>query len=175
MRASFYPQELNGSSASTWRRKWQPIPVFLPGESHGQRGPVGLWSMGLQRVGHDQATNTHTALLLYYRGRLGPERFHHLITVKCRNWQSQDLNIALVASKTQDICSLPTVLSCLSRHKCTVGSAMRNTPSDLPSQWPDPQGCSHEWLEGTVSPQYCGGWKEEGGWGAQGSKLLLPD
>jgi len=20
-----------------WRRKWQPIPVFLPGKSHGQR------------------------------------------------------------------------------------------------------------------------------------------
>ena len=26
---------------SFWRRKWQPIPVFLPGESHGQRGLVG--------------------------------------------------------------------------------------------------------------------------------------
>ena len=31
----------------TWRRKWQPTPVFLPGESHGQRnladyGPWGL-------------------------------------------------------------------------------------------------------------------------------------
>ena len=28
-----------------WRRKWQPIPVFLPGESHGQRSLVGcrLW------------------------------------------------------------------------------------------------------------------------------------
>ena len=27
------------------RRKWQPTPVFLPGESHGQRGLVGysLW------------------------------------------------------------------------------------------------------------------------------------
>ena len=24
-----------------WRRKWQPIPVFLPGESHGQRSLVG--------------------------------------------------------------------------------------------------------------------------------------
>ena len=24
-----------------WRRKWQPTPVFLPGESHGQRSPVG--------------------------------------------------------------------------------------------------------------------------------------
>ena len=24
-----------------WRRAWQPIPVFLPGESHGQRNPAG--------------------------------------------------------------------------------------------------------------------------------------
>ena len=30
---------------SPWRRKWQPTPVFLPGESHGQRRLVGysLW------------------------------------------------------------------------------------------------------------------------------------
>ena len=29
-----------------WRRKWQPTPVFLPGESHGQRSLVGCrsWS-----------------------------------------------------------------------------------------------------------------------------------
>ena len=28
-----------------WRRKWQPTPVFLPGESHGQRNLAGysLW------------------------------------------------------------------------------------------------------------------------------------
>ena len=25
----------------TWRRKWQPNPVFLPGKSHGWRGLVG--------------------------------------------------------------------------------------------------------------------------------------
>ena len=24
-----------------WRRKWQPTPVFLPGESHAKRSPVG--------------------------------------------------------------------------------------------------------------------------------------
>jgi len=24
-----------------WRRAWQPSPVFLPGESHGQRSLVG--------------------------------------------------------------------------------------------------------------------------------------
>ena len=36
----------------SWRRAWKPTPVFLPGESHGQRSlmgyrPWGLWSMGL--------------------------------------------------------------------------------------------------------------------------------
>ena len=36
-----------------WRRKWQPTPVFLPGESQGRGSLVGLPSMGLHRVGHD--------------------------------------------------------------------------------------------------------------------------
>ena len=35
-----------------WRKKWQPTPVFLPGESQG-REPCGLPSMGSHRVGHD--------------------------------------------------------------------------------------------------------------------------
>ena len=34
------------------RRTWQPTPVFLPGECHGQRRPAGLQSTGLQRVRH---------------------------------------------------------------------------------------------------------------------------
>ena len=37
-----------------WRRKWQPTPVFLPGESiPGTGEPDGLPSMGSHRVGHD--------------------------------------------------------------------------------------------------------------------------
>ena len=35
-----------------WRRKWQPTPVFLPGESQGWE-PGGLLSMGSHRVRHD--------------------------------------------------------------------------------------------------------------------------
>ena len=35
------------------RRKWQPTPVFLPGESPWTEKPGGLQSMGLQRIGHD--------------------------------------------------------------------------------------------------------------------------
>ena len=33
-----------------WRRKWQPTPVFLPGESPGQRSLVGYSSWGRKRV-----------------------------------------------------------------------------------------------------------------------------
>ena len=36
-----------------WRRKWQPTPVFLPGESQGRGEPGGLPSMGLHRVRHN--------------------------------------------------------------------------------------------------------------------------
>ena len=37
-----------------WRRKWQPTPVFLPGESQGRRSLLGCcWSTGSHRVGHD--------------------------------------------------------------------------------------------------------------------------
>ena len=34
-----------------WRRKWQPILVFLPGKFHGQRSLVGYSSWGRKRVG----------------------------------------------------------------------------------------------------------------------------
>ena len=45
----------------SWRRKWQPTPVLLPGKSHGLRNLVRLQSMGSQRVGHDWATSlTHS-------------------------------------------------------------------------------------------------------------------
>ena len=52
-------QEMWGWSWVTkvpWRRKWQPIPVFLPGRILWTEGPGGLQSMGSQRVGHDLAT-----------------------------------------------------------------------------------------------------------------------
>ena len=43
-----------------WKRKWQLTPVFLPGESHGQRSLVGLHTVHRgRRVRHDWATHTH--------------------------------------------------------------------------------------------------------------------
>ena len=38
-----------------WRRAWQPTPVFLPRECHGQRSLVGYHPWGCKRVRHDLA------------------------------------------------------------------------------------------------------------------------
>ena len=46
------------------RKKWQPITIFLPGESHGQRSLVG-YSPWDHRVRHNSATNT---LLIFMQG-----------------------------------------------------------------------------------------------------------
>src|SRR5574337_1023687 len=40
-----------------WRRKWQPTPVFLPGESHGRRSLVGCSPWG--RKGSDTTEQLH--------------------------------------------------------------------------------------------------------------------
>ena len=37
---------LKQRSVFYWRRKWQPTPVFLPGESHGQRSLGGCSPWG---------------------------------------------------------------------------------------------------------------------------------
>ena len=42
-----------------WKKKWQPTPVFLPGESHGQRSLVGYSPWG-----HKESDTTESNLAL---------------------------------------------------------------------------------------------------------------
>ena len=46
-----------------WRRKWQPTPVFLPGELHGQRSLAGHSSWGHKEL------DTHSSLPLNPPGK----------------------------------------------------------------------------------------------------------
>ena len=39
-----------------WRRAWQPTPVFLPGESHGQRSLEGYRPVGCQELDMTEVT-----------------------------------------------------------------------------------------------------------------------
>ena len=44
-----------------WRRKWQPTPVFLPGESHGQRSLVSYSPWDRKELGTtERVTHTET-------------------------------------------------------------------------------------------------------------------
>ena len=47
-----------------WRRKWQPTPVFLPGESQGRGSLVGCCQWG-HTVGHDWSDLAAAIYLLY--------------------------------------------------------------------------------------------------------------
>ena len=43
---------------------WQPTPVFLPGESHGQRGLMGYSPRGRKESDRPEALSTHTRTYL---------------------------------------------------------------------------------------------------------------
>ena len=48
-----------------WRKKWQHIPVFLPGKSHGQRSLVGYSPWGHKRIGHNLVTKQQFLVYLF--------------------------------------------------------------------------------------------------------------
>ena len=79
------------------RRKWQPTPVFLPGESHGQRSLVGYSPWGCkesdktERLTHTHThTHTHTQIpqvkefiLFSAYGKIQDSGFTEIIPFKC--------------------------------------------------------------------------------------------
>ena len=76
-----------------WRRKWQPTPAFLPGESQGQRSPAG-YSPG----GHTESDTTEHACTV----RRAPPSVHPAARVsvfQCRTGQGG-------SADTGQICAL---------------------------------------------------------------------
>ena len=47
-----------------WRRKWQPTPVFLPGESHGQTSLAGYSPWGHKELDRTEVTLAHSMVVL---------------------------------------------------------------------------------------------------------------
>ena len=43
-----------------WKRKWQPIPVFLPGKSYGQRSLEGYSPWSLKELDTTEQLNNNT-------------------------------------------------------------------------------------------------------------------
>ena len=60
-----------------WRRKWQPTPVFLPGEFHGQRSLVGYSPWGCKESDLTKHTSRN---LTYYTVSSGPSSENTTVT-----------------------------------------------------------------------------------------------
>ena len=123
-----------------WRRKWQPTPISVPGESHGQRSLVGYCLWGRRELDTTEHTHTYWAFFCAARtenhGVKGASGFpglspfsHELAVVK---W-------------TQAGLPLPWAL--LPGLQCS-GTESRDTPS-LAFAWP-PQEASVLSLPGVV-------------------------
>ena len=55
-----------------WRRKWQPTPVFLPGESHGQRSLVDCSPWGREESDMTEQLHFHLSLSCIGEGNGNP-------------------------------------------------------------------------------------------------------
>ena len=70
-----------------WRRKWQPTPVFLPGESHGWLSLVGCRLWGLTELDTTEVTSQQQqqATLVAQMVKNPPARQE--IQVQCLGWE----------------------------------------------------------------------------------------
>jgi len=57
------------SAQRTWSRKWQPIPVFLPGEFHRQKSLEGYNPWGRKETDTTEHTHGHTMNYTKFSGK----------------------------------------------------------------------------------------------------------
>ena len=78
-----------------WRRKWQPTPIFLPGECPGQRSLVGCSPWGCQELDTTEGTwracththtHTHTWFPSSVGGKLSAHTHTHTHTISFQCW-----------------------------------------------------------------------------------------
>ena len=78
------------------RRKWQPTPMFLPGESHGQRSLMGchLWSHTVRHNWSDLAAAAESEHPQRYNPLVPPVLFSYLsmkytyfLKIVCSDWE----------------------------------------------------------------------------------------
>ena len=96
-----------------WRRKWKPTPVFLPGESHGQRSLAGYSPQGRKESDTTERLHTHT--------HTHTHRMKRVLEIGCTvMWRELTILIHLIKNHPDGkfmLCTFPTVLKNLMRNK----------------------------------------------------------
>ena len=85
-----------------WKRAWQPTPLFLPGESHGQKSLVGCNLWGHTELDMTEATYTPTHYMQITESRekfiglpfllssMNTDKFARIIALGRLNWLSME-------------------------------------------------------------------------------------
>ena len=114
-----------------WRKKWQPPPVFLPGEPHGQRRLAGYSPMGCKEPDTEELSLNKQAskatLLTRIRGETGMHPSSRSTVPATRSCS---------APPSPDSCPDPAPCGAGSR-----GAASRLFPELWPPPPPSPGGC----------------------------------
>ena len=74
-----------------WRRKWQPTPVFLPGESQGRGSLVGCRLWGRTESDMTEATQQQQQALIQIRQR--NQKLREFSTTKPASQQTQGISL----------------------------------------------------------------------------------
>ena len=74
-----------GLGRSPWRRAWQPTPIFLPGESHGQRSLASYSPRGRNSQTPLKPLSTHAwRELIWFSLASCTKGFHSLVHCFCK-------------------------------------------------------------------------------------------
>ena len=76
-----------------WRRKWQPTPVFLPGESQGRRNLVGCSQWGLTESDVTEVTSSSSSSVCVYIYIYTHIHVHRVYIIKIPEEKDKENNI----------------------------------------------------------------------------------
>ena len=123
-----------------WRRKWQPVPVFLPGKSHGQRSLAGyspwrhksdttesLWAHArtLTYTYTHAIPNSNQCMFCFLYYLIPPRNYN--FRIPSRNYHNKLLCYYLLSQNREDFRTLESTFIPLSNH-CTL-SPLQTKPS----------------------------------------------
>ena len=141
------PGLIPGVRKIPWRREWQPTPVLLPGESHGQRSLAGYSPRGrkesdttegltltatvkdslpLRQVWKDTSLKILYPAVSLYVPILTLENRNKVLKIKCQK--------SLEQSVGPEFISPPQGGNCSTRSRPIASLVLHPTP-DIPSEW----------------------------------------
>ena len=144
-----------------WRRQWQPIPVLLPGKSHGWRSLVGCSPWGSKELDTTERFHFHSSLSCIGEGNGNPLRCSCLENPRDgRAWWAAIYRVAQSRTRLKRLTSSSSTVH-PKENQSWVFTGRTDVEPETPIPWPPD---AKNWLIGK-DPDAGKDWRqEERGW-----------